>query len=153
MRNWILRIIRRLRFARARRRYERASAMLTASLAEVDLEMLADDEMVMVDRDAERPVPEMRPEDYPETIPCICCGKPLRDWSAGTNQPFEALELATGGHYPSAIYDDGSGELVVNICDPCLLAGAQAGRVLKRAYPEPRKRGDRAIFEPWRGPG
>lgn len=147
--NWIRELIRRLRFARARRRYERASAMLTRSLVEVDQEMLAEDEMVVVE---DGPIPEMRREDYPEAIPCLCCGKPLRDWSGDNNQPFDALEFATRGHFPSVIFDGQPGELIVNVCDDCLLAGARAGRVLKRTYPEPQKRGDRAIFEPWKGP-
>jgi hypothetical protein len=132
----IRRFVRRLRFGLARRRYERASATLAAS-GGVDEEMLANDEAVIV---------------YPDTIPRICCGRSLKDWSAGNNQPIHGLEFAAAGHYPSSIHDNGNGELVVNICDPCLLAGAQAGRVLKRTHPEPRHRGQRPVFEQWRGP-
>lgn len=132
----IRRLVRRLSFGRARGRRERAFAVLAAS-GGIDEEMLATDEAVIV---------------YPDTIPRICCGSPLQDWSAGNNQPIHGLEFAAAGHYPSSIWDNGSGELIVNICDPCLLAGAQAGRVLKRTHPEPRRRGQRSVFEPWRGP-
>ena len=123
----IRRFVRRLRFGLARRRYERASATLAAS-GGIDEEMLANDEAVTV---------------YPDTIPCICCGRSLKDWSAGNNQPIHGLEFAAAGHYPSSIWDNGSGELIVNICDPCLLEGARAGRVLRGTRPEPRRRGQR----------
>ncbi|MBX9846117.1 MAG: hypothetical protein K2Z80_30370 [Xanthobacteraceae bacterium] len=93
-----------------------------------------------------------RRHPYPPTIPCLCCGKPLKDWSYGNNQPFDALEFATRGHYPSSIFDGQPGELVINVCDRCLLEGAAAERVLRRTYPKPRSRGERAIFEPWKGP-
>lgn len=129
-------IVRRLHFWRARRRYERAAAVMAAS-GDVDEEMLAADEAALV---------------YPDTIPCICCGRPLQDWSGGNNQPVHGLEFAAAGHYPSSIWDNGSGELIVNICDPCLLEGARAGRVLRRTHPQPRCRDQRPVFEPWRGP-
>lgn len=134
--DWIRRLVRRLRFGRARQRYERASSVPVAS-GGVDEEMLATNEAVIV---------------YPETTPCICCGRSLQDWSAGNNQPIYGLEFAAAGHYPSSIWDNGSGELIVNICDPCLLGGARAGRVLKRTHPEPRRRGQPPVFEPWSGP-
>jgi hypothetical protein len=133
---WIRRFVRWLRFGRAQASYERASAVLAAS-GGVDEEKLAADEAVIV---------------YPDTIPCICCGRSLQDWSAGNNQPIYGLEFAAAGHYPSSIWDNGSGELIVNICDPCLLGGARVGRVLRRTHREPRRRGERPVFEPWRGP-
>ena len=76
-------------------------------------------------------------DDYPDTVPCFRCSKPLTDWSGGNNQPFDAVEFAAGGHYPSALWDPGDGsELVVNLCDGCLRAGAADGRVLRRTYPK-----------------
>jgi hypothetical protein len=74
----------------------------------------------------------MKPEECPETAPCIACGKALKDWTVGNNQPYDALEFATRGHFPSSIFDGQPGELIVNVCGDCLLAGAKAGRVLHR---------------------
>lgn len=91
----------------------------------------------------------MAREYSPETIPCICCGKPLKDWSHDNNQPYDSLEFATRGHFPSSLFDGQPGEMIVNICDDCLKAAAKIGRVLHRDYPTPPKRGDRAIFTPW----
>jgi hypothetical protein len=90
--------------------------------------------------------------DHPNTIACLCCGKPLKDWSMGNNQPIGGLEFAAAGHYPSSIHDDGSGDLIVNVCDDCLLTAAKDGRVLKRTYPETRRRGDRPTYTAWPGP-
>ena len=88
-----------------------------------------------------------RREDYPDAMSgCFHCGKPLKDWSWGTNQPFDAVEFSARGHYPSALFDPGDGsELVVNLCDDCLRAGAAAGRVLRRVRPRPR----RPRYAPW----
>jgi len=90
-------------------------------------------------------------QDYPEAmIPCFSCGKRLKDWSAGNNQPFNALEFSTYGHFPSSLFDPGdASELVVNLCDDCLRAGAMQRRVLRRTWPTPRQRGDRPTYEPW----
>lgn len=94
----------------------------------------------------------MRREQYPEAvIGCFRCGKPLRDWSWGNNQPFDAVEFSSRGHYPSGLFDPGDGsELVVNLCDECLRAGATEGRVLRRVWPTPRQRRDRPTYSPWR---
>ncbi|HZQ14058.1 MAG TPA: hypothetical protein VFB31_14735 [Pseudolabrys sp.] len=77
----------------------------------------------------------------------------MKDWSWGNNQPFDALVFSSRGHYPSALFDDGSGELIVNICDDCLRAGAAEGRVLKRTWPTLRQRGDQPTFEKWKPKG
>ena len=90
--------------------------------------------------------------DYPDTmIPCFRCGKPLKDWSAGNNQPFDALEFSSYGHYPSSLFDPGdASELVVNLCDDCIRAGATQGRVLRRTWPEGRPRGAMPTYKPWK---
>jgi hypothetical protein len=89
--------------------------------------------------------------EYPDTVPCFSCGKPLKDWSHGNNQPFDAVEFAARGHYPSALWDPSDGsELVVNLCDDCLCAGAASGRVLRRTYPQGRPRGAQPTYAAWR---
>ena len=92
---------------------------------------------------------------YPDALmPCFRCGKRLKDWSAGNNQPFDALEFTTRGHYPSSLFDPGdASELVVNLCDDCVRAGAVEGRVFRCIWPSPRQRGDRPIFEKWQPKG
>lgn len=69
-------------------------------------------------------------------LPCVKCGKPLKnvDPNGSTNQPWGGTEFTTGrGHYGSTIHDDlerdesKAMELVVNICDTCILRAIDAG--------------------------
>lgn len=55
-------------------------------------------------------------------LPCFICGKRLLNAVAESeNQPREATEFRTYGHYGSTFWDTCSGEeLVLNMCDECL---------------------------------
>jgi hypothetical protein len=72
------------------------------------------------------------------SLPCIKCGKPLRNVDEGTdNQPAGGTEFVTYGHYGSTIHDEiGEGPrmaLVVNFCDTCILRAIEAGVVQSRS--------------------
>lgn len=51
-------------------------------------------------------------------IPCFKCEKPLNNLDPDGNQPFDGLEFVSHTHYGS-VYD-GSGDLVINVCDECM---------------------------------
>jgi len=78
-------------------------------------------------------------------LPCIKCGKPLRNCDEDIdNQPSGGTEFTTYGHYGSTIHDEvmflyeGAEkenllELVVNICDTCILRAIDAGIIQSRS--------------------
>lgn len=72
-----------------------------------------------------------------ETVPCIRCGKRLKNIYPSGNQPSGGTEFTTTGHYGSAVSDfmDGTG-IALNVCDPCLQEAMAAGWVLKIEPPE-----------------
>jgi len=74
-------------------------------------------------------MPKARTEN---ALPCICCKKELGNIDPKGNQPSGGLEFTTRGHYGSTVFDPvvGIAFLAVNVCDECLVAEAQAGRVL-----------------------
>jgi hypothetical protein len=63
-------------------------------------------------------------------VPCIICGRPLKDESGGNNQPVEGLAFQCEGHWPSAVFDAEPGWLEINICEPCLHNAVERQRVL-----------------------
>jgi hypothetical protein len=68
-------------------------------------------------------------------VPCIVCGKQLRDIGSGDqNHANDANSFRAHGQYGSTIFDplDGS-YLEVNICDSCITEAANFGRVLVSA--------------------
>lgn len=78
-------------------------------------------------------------------LPCIKCGKPLKNVDADTseNQPSGGTEFITHGHYGSTIFDSMDRTdyvLVVNICDTCIMraidAGVIQGRTTIRTIPK-----------------
>lgn len=72
-------------------------------------------------------------------LPCIKCGKPLKNVDEGSdNQPYGGTEFQTRGHYGSTIFDpmDDPFRLVVNICDTCILRAIDAGVIQSRSLPE-----------------
>ncbi len=72
-------------------------------------------------------------------LPCVKCNKPLINCDEGSdNQPYAGTEFISYGHYGSTIYDaveiDGTSmELVVNLCDTCILRAVEAGVIQSRA--------------------
>lgn len=66
-----------------------------------------------------------------ETIPCIVCGRELKNWSYESSDrthmievhPMEGLHFQTRGHYGSTIFDPVMGDerLDVAICDMCIM--------------------------------
>lgn len=72
-------------------------------------------------------------------LPCIKCGKPLENVSADEdeNQPSGGTEFTSYGHYGSTIHDELFEEvrmqLVVNVCDTCILRALDAGVIQSRA--------------------
>ena len=75
-----------------------------------------------------------------DSLPCVKCGKPLRNVDEGIdNQPAGGTEFVTLGHYGSTIHDElpvtgkPRMELVVNICDTCILRAIEAGVIQSRA--------------------
>lgn len=82
-------------------------------------------------------------------LACIRCGKALTPSGPdfASTPPGDALIFMARGNYGSTIYDPQSEMeyLIVVICDPCVVAQAAGGnvmRVQKRVAPPPRQ-------EPW----
>jgi hypothetical protein len=74
-------------------------------------------------------------------LPCIKCNKPLINVDEScSNQPHVGTEFTTLGHYGSTIhdemYEDSPLELVVNICDTCILRAIEAGVIQSRGKNE-----------------
>jgi hypothetical protein len=67
-----------------------------------------------------------------EVVPCIVCGNKLKPMDSGSpNHADDANEFSTHGQYGSTVFDPVNGDrLAVNICDKCLAAGQELGRVL-----------------------
>jgi hypothetical protein len=63
-------------------------------------------------------------------VPCIICGQPLENESAGNNEPVGGLAFECGGHWPRAVFDAEPGWLEINICEPCLHRAANGRRIL-----------------------
>jgi len=57
-----------------------------------------------------------------DALPCFVCGNPLLNvFEQSENQPEEATEFRSYGHYGSTFWDSMDGEqIVLNICDDCL---------------------------------
>ncbi len=67
-----------------------------------------------------------------EPLPCLVCKKPLRAALEGQQNHPMGNVFVSRGNYGSTVWDpmDG-GWLEVNVCDPCLVGAASAGRVLR----------------------
>ena len=64
-------------------------------------------------------------------LPCIVCGKKLKNVFAGSNQPSDGIVVMTTGNYGSTVWDSMNGEfLEFNVCDPCLREAAEHRRIL-----------------------
>jgi hypothetical protein len=64
-------------------------------------------------------------------IPCFVCDKTLPSFDQHHNHPAQGIEFRTYGHYGSTVFDPmDSSELIVNICDQCLLEGIKHQKVL-----------------------
>ena len=78
-------------------------------------------------------------------LPCVKCGKPLGNTDEGSdNEPAGGTEFTSYGHYGSTIHNEvmflEEGEdladklqLVVNICDTCILRAIDAGVIQSRS--------------------
>jgi len=89
------------------------------------------------------------------TLPCVVCGAELEPAfnnpmaNAEPNQPHGGTTFLTNGHYGSTVFDQmDRTELQINLCDPCLLKAAEAGRVLHYAPPRPRPPRAAALWAP-----
>ena len=66
-------------------------------------------------------------------IPCFVCDKALPSFDQRHNHPTQGIEFRTYGHYGSTVFDPwtmDSSELLINICDQCLLEGIKNKKVL-----------------------
>jgi len=81
----------------------------------------------------------MNAEGAPPALPCIRCGKQLRQiWDKSEpvsesleNQPYNGTTFYTNGHYGSTVFDEIHGETIeINVCDTCLLDAAKEQRIL-----------------------
>jgi len=64
-------------------------------------------------------------------IPCIKCGAELESFSTHNNHPVHGIEFTTYGHYGTTVFDPmDASELIVNICDPCMVEAIEQKRVL-----------------------
>lgn len=73
-------------------------------------------------------------------LPCIVCEKPLKNIDEDVdNQPWGGTEFTSYGHYGSTIHDsipwdeNHSIQLVVNICDTCILRALDADVIQGRS--------------------
>jgi len=84
-----------------------------------------------------------------DALPCIVCGKPLRNvLDDAENQPYVGTAFTASGHYGSTVWDEGfrsQERLEINVCDTCLLRAADAGKVL--AY---RSAPTQWLYTPWK---
>lgn len=70
---------------------------------------------------------------YPkaESLPCLVCGERLLQAMPGTPEPDGGVLCTTTGNYGSTVFDPFDGErLRFNVCDRCLIAAGEAGRVV-----------------------
>lgn len=67
-----------------------------------------------------------------DVLPCVVCGERLAPMDSGSpNHAHNANEFCTHGQYGSTVFDPLNGDrLAVNICDKCLVAAGDAGRVM-----------------------
>lgn len=103
--------------------------------------------MLGCDSDGFIRLPRWRPTDC--LVPCMICGKPLQDESAGNNQPIGGLPFQCVGHWPSAIFDAEPGWLEINICESCLHSAVERRRVL---HGERANRPKRTSYRLWHWP-
>lgn len=75
---------------------------------------------------------------YHGPVPCIVCAKALEDVGSGdVNHASRANSFRASGQYGSTVYDPLDGTyLEINVCDDCLTAAGQNGRVLM-GFPKP----------------
>ena len=100
------------------------------------------------------PMPE--PEEQTtgaRLLPCIICGKvldPAVPDDIEVNQPYRGTVFTSHGHYGSTLFDDFHGReyLEITLCDPCLAAKAEHGRVL--LYVVTRHRAAEYAVRTWR---
>lgn len=62
--------------------------------------------------------------DQEKPLPCFVCGKQLESVFAehAPTQPGDAVIFSTYGQYGSTVFDpQDNSQILVNICDPCLL--------------------------------
>ena len=87
------------------------------------------------------------PEDQNCKIPCIICGKQLRNFDEDGNQPMTGTSFTSHGHYGSTLFDSMDGTyLEINFCDPCLDAAREKQAVLHcREMRQPKLRS----YAPW----
>lgn len=80
----------------------------------------------------------MQPTQPP---PCIVCQTQLtsafRSSGKWLHQPNDGVMFTTGGTYGSTLYDAPGPRLLVVVCDLCLKAAGDAGRVLAYDPPPP----------------
>lgn len=71
-------------------------------------------------------------------LPCFKCGKRLYrvcEWEADS-PPVDGTEFRTYGHYGSTFWDSFDGEqVVISVCDPCLLDNVKRIAQQKRFQP------------------
>lgn len=71
------------------------------------------------------------------SLPCIKCEKPLINVDEGCdNAPYVGTEFTTLGHYGSTVHDEiwpPLMELVVNLCDTCIVRAVDAGVIQSRS--------------------
>ena len=92
-------------------------------------------------------LPRRRPAEC--LVPCIICGQPLENESAGNNQPVGGLAFECGGHWPRAVFDAEPGSLEINICEPCLHRAANGRRILHGDHASQRSS---AVYKSWQWP-
>lgn len=65
------------------------------------------------------------------SFPCLVCGKELeRAFRDAEGQPADGVMCETHGNYGSTVYDSMDGEaLAFNVCDDCLVAAGEQGRI------------------------
>jgi len=66
------------------------------------------------------------------SFPCIICDTELERVTEGNEaQPNDGIMCETGGNYGSTVWDEMNGNrLAFNICDACMIAAGEQGRVM-----------------------
>jgi len=84
---------------------------------------------------------------------CVCCGNSqLRsvDPYFPLWQPYKGTVFSTYGQYGSTVYDAEHRQLIIIVCDDCLLKKAAAGQVLQQTLPACVHQHETVVI--WEGP-
>ena len=73
---------------------------------------------------------------FAASLPCVVCGRALRNVFEAENQPSGGVAFSSVGHYGSTVFDPTWGmmgdrkHIEINICDACFMVACERGQIL-----------------------